>query len=355
MTFSFRFIQPLAPALALAAATATVSTAPADVFDMGGTRNADGSWSGLASLETVQVGQAGNAADVDTGYGSVGYDYRISKFEITLGQYTAFLNAVAASDTYGLYSTTHGFRGVERQGSDGGYTYTVDESWANRPVNDVDWADAARFANWLHNGQPTGAQDLSTTEDGSYLLNGAASDEAISAAAVRRPGATWVLPTDDEWYKAAYYDPTTGDYYRYPMSSDSRPSNDLINPDPGNHANFFYYIDEMTGDWTLPYNGGDPREFHTTVVGEFENSASPPGARSTRAAISGNGWRPANPDSVIFVFAAVRGTTPLPGVPTGTPWTRVTMSMPPTATERWVFVSCRCRSRARRECWLRGC
>ena len=30
--------------------------------------------------------------------------------------------------------------------------------WANRPVNYVNFWDAARFANWLHNGQPVGPQ-----------------------------------------------------------------------------------------------------------------------------------------------------------------------------------------------------
>ena len=47
------------------------------------------------------------------------------------------------------------------------YTYTVAPDWASRPVNEVGWGDAARFADWLHNGQPTGMQDLTTTEDDS--------------------------------------------------------------------------------------------------------------------------------------------------------------------------------------------
>ena len=41
--------------------------------------------------------------------------------------------------------------------------------WADRPVNYVSFWDAARFANWLHNGQPTGAQGAGTTEDGAYI------------------------------------------------------------------------------------------------------------------------------------------------------------------------------------------
>lgn len=53
---------------------------------------------GAVSIETVPVGNPGNA-----GYAPVGYTYNIGKYEITAGQYTEFLNAVAATDTYGLY------------------------------------------------------------------------------------------------------------------------------------------------------------------------------------------------------------------------------------------------------------
>ena len=61
----------------------------------------------------VAVGNADNVPDTEvmtlggtTGYGSVGYGYWIGKFEVTTGQYTEFLNAVAATDTYGLYNTS---------------------------------------------------------------------------------------------------------------------------------------------------------------------------------------------------------------------------------------------------------
>ena len=76
------------------------------------------------------------------------------------------------TDTYGLYNTSmwssdYGCK-IEQSGIDGGYTYAVATDWANRPVNFVSWGDAARFANWLTNNQPTTSiQDLSTTEDGS--------------------------------------------------------------------------------------------------------------------------------------------------------------------------------------------
>jgi len=130
-------------------------------------------------IETVPVGNPGNTDDTHgDGYGGVDYEYNIGKYEVTAGQYTEFLNAVAATDTYGLYtssmwSSTEGCK-IWRTGLAGSYTYGVADNRADRPVNYISWGDAARFCNWLHNGQPTGAQDLTTTEDegerGSGLL-----------------------------------------------------------------------------------------------------------------------------------------------------------------------------------------
>ena len=133
------------------------------------------------------VGDPGNLADTryaTPGYGAVDYTYNIGKFEVTAGQYTAFLNAVAKTDTYGLYNTNmdqdlpppwgYGCN-IKRTGSAGSYMYTVASDYANRPVNYVSWGDAVRFANWLTNGKPTGVQGPSTTEDGAYHLAGAVS------------------------------------------------------------------------------------------------------------------------------------------------------------------------------------
>ena len=134
----------------------------------------------------MTVGNPGNADDTHgDGYGGVDYTYNIGKFEVTAGQYTEFLNAVAATDTYGLYSTymwrdSWGCK-IQRSGSSGSYAYSVASDWADRPVNYVRWGDAARFSNWLTNGMPTGAQDLTTTEDGPYFLNGATSEAALQA------------------------------------------------------------------------------------------------------------------------------------------------------------------------------
>jgi hypothetical protein len=59
----------------------------------------------------------------------------------------------------------------------------------NHPITNVNWGDAARFANRLQNGQPTGAQDATTTEAGVYLLNGAVTHAALLAVS-RKLGAT---------------------------------------------------------------------------------------------------------------------------------------------------------------------
>lgn len=220
------------------------------------------------TMETVPVGNAGNPAD-NTGYGMVSYAYEIGKFEVTAGQYTEFLNAVAADDTYLLYNrdVLLGFYGcyIARHGTPGSYTYTVADLSSNFPVNFVSWGDAARFANWLHNGQPVGPQGPGTTETGSYALNGATTNEALMAIQ-REPGATWVIPTENEWYKAAYHknDGVTGNYFDYPTSSDVLPDNSPQLPDTGNNAN-------INGTYGFPVNF--PHEL--TPVGRFENSGSP--------------------------------------------------------------------------------
>jgi formylglycine-generating enzyme required for sulfatase activity len=103
----------------------------------------------------------------------------------------------------------------------GSYTYTVKLDMGNKPVNFVNWYDAARFTNWLHNSQPTGLQTTLTTEGGAYTLSG------NTGLITKNSTATVWLPSENEWYKAAYYDPTaagTGNYWLYPTQSDSQPT-----------------------------------------------------------------------------------------------------------------------------------
>jgi sulfatase modifying factor 1 len=190
------------------------------------------------TINTVTVGNPGNAND-STGYGGVSYTYNIGTYDVSLLQYATFLNAVAATDTYSLWNgnlaTQMNVAGISRSGSSGSYTYSVIGD-GNRPVTYVSWFDAARFSNWLDNGQPTGAQGAGTTETGAYTLNGAMSGVNFT----RNPGFTWVIPSENEWYKAAYYDPTlnsgAGGYWLYPTRSNSAPGN-MVGSSP-NQANY---------------------------------------------------------------------------------------------------------------------
>src|SRR5688572_24567098 len=127
------------------------------------------------TMEWVPVGNPGNPGDPQescsfcgsgTTFGSVPYTYLISKNEVTNAQYAEFLNAVASTDTNGLYyeySTSYG-GGITRIGFSGSYSYAPITGRENMPVNNVSFLDALRFANWLQNGQPTGAQTAATTE-----------------------------------------------------------------------------------------------------------------------------------------------------------------------------------------------
>ena len=161
----------------------------------------------IVNINYVTVGNGGNANDT-TGYGAVANTYKIAQNETSIGQYADFLNAVAKTDTYSLYSTsmtTSYINGISRGGVSGSFTYSVASGSANKPTTYVSWFDAARFTNWLHNGQPGGAQDAATTEDGAYTLLG-----AMSGIIAKNGGAKAWIPSESEWYKAAYYDPNKG-------------------------------------------------------------------------------------------------------------------------------------------------
>lgn len=86
----------------------------------------------------------------------------------------------------------------------------------DKPVNFVCRFDAVRFANWVTNGKGDGA-----TETGPYTITGGGPNAGVVTdpihAELTSGPLTYVLPTEDEWYKAAYYQggSTTGAYWTY--------------------------------------------------------------------------------------------------------------------------------------------
>ncbi len=208
----------------------------------------------------VTIGDPGNPADV-TGFGAVADNYRISRTEITNAEYVEFLNAVAADDTYGLYDPNMAdtgiafLGGITQSGAPGSYTYTPIPGRENRPANHISYWSALRFANWLHNLQPTGAQDASTTEDGAYTMTASG---IASNSITRNPAAKIFIPNEDEWYKAAYWDESSGTYFSYPTSSDVQTLCTQPTATP-NTANCSF------------------QGFDSADVGSYPNSASPSG------------------------------------------------------------------------------
>ncbi len=171
-------------------------------------------------IDWTFVGSPGNPCDGQPQgcFGSVAYPYTIGTYEVTNSQYAEFLNAVADTDTFGLYSAPDDLAGVTRSGSSGSYSYSTIAGRSDMPVVLVSFYSALRFANWLHNGQPTGAQGGTTTEDGAYTLTQQGIDDN---SIVRNPGAVFAVTNEDEWYKAAYYAAATTSYFDYPAGSDT--------------------------------------------------------------------------------------------------------------------------------------
>jgi formylglycine-generating enzyme required for sulfatase activity len=166
----------LAAATVVTAGLLAVPGARGDVITHGST---------TITMDFVSIGSAGNTGDTPHGgYGSVAYDYRIGTYEVSAGQWASVRAAAPSVGNAGNWS-------------------------GSQPTAGTSWYEAARFCNWLTTGDTTVGVYNTTTW-------------AVNRSYRNAEGMAYFIPTEDEWYKAAYYS-ATGVYYDYPTGSNSVP------------------------------------------------------------------------------------------------------------------------------------
>ena len=150
---------------------------------------------GMAQAGFVTIGNAGNAADGTTGYGAVGYAYQISATEVTIAEFAA----------------SGAGNGNENFWNDAGPGISVGP---NAPAVNVSLYEAMKYCNYLTSGNVT---------LGAYKFNSGVYQSTDRASAVTTYGTVYALPTEDEWYKAAYFKTETSGYSLYANGTDTVP------------------------------------------------------------------------------------------------------------------------------------
>ena len=186
-----------------------------------------GSGGNQFSMEFVEIGEPNNAADTDpngdpNSAGAVSYVYNIGKFEVSRDM----VDKASAAGNLGI--TLHDLT-------------TFGGNGANRPATGVSWNEAARFINWLNTSQGhlPAYKFAAQPGDGGYSANSnielwTAADTGYDASnPFRNSEAEYFLPSVDEWYKAAFYDPVSDTYFNFPTGSDTAPTSVAGGTDPG--------------------------------------------------------------------------------------------------------------------------
>jgi formylglycine-generating enzyme len=153
-------------------------------------------------IDFVNIGNAGNAADA-TGYGAVSSNYSIGKYEVTNAQWNAFTTAAGAptGNPSNAYDQSAYFTGSQQ------------------PTNNVSWYEAAQFCNYLTSGDKSkGAYQFSGNNTNPGSFHGINRASSISTY-----GTTYVIPTENEWYKAAYFKPDGSGYSLYANGTSTAP------------------------------------------------------------------------------------------------------------------------------------
>jgi hypothetical protein len=155
------------------------------------------------TIDFVDIGNTDNAADT-TGYGAVPYEYRASIYEIS---------------KYDIVDATASGMANVSSGPWGG----------NQPAATIQWYEAAAFVNFLNTSTGnTAAYDLTFIDSVQrWSMNLWSSEQAWTAGGTnlyRNKNAFYFLPSENEWYKAAYYNAAGTNYFLYPTGSDAPPA-----------------------------------------------------------------------------------------------------------------------------------
>jgi len=204
-------------------------------------------------IEFVTIGNPGNLGDTRTeanplGCGAVDYVYRIGKYEITNAQWNIFVSIAGNPSGYPTNA------------------YYEDSYWTDemQPTNKVSWYEAVQFCNYLTSGDKS---------QGAYIFSGNNSNPANflginRAAAILEYQKIFVIPTEDEWYKAAYYKPNESSYSTFANGSDNFPI-------PGTESNYDWAIGQPwnVGTGIIEQNGtydmmGNIWEWNETMIPE---------------------------------------------------------------------------------------
>lgn len=163
------------------------------------------------NIDFVVIGDVGNAPD-STGYGAVAHAYRIGKHEVSRAMIESY-NALSGGPTISMADMS----------SSGG-------NGANRPATGITWNHVARFVNWLNTSEGYGvAYKFSSTGANDNIVMWNPGDLGYDANnPYRNKRAEYFLPSENEWYKAAYYDPNRaggdGGYWEYTTGSNVAPT-----------------------------------------------------------------------------------------------------------------------------------
>jgi len=248
-----------------------------------------GSPKATVKVKTVAVGSLGNpsaaivpfsdaiyqsCADAPTSggpdcqeIGAVDYRYGIAQLEITVGQYVDFLNTVdpTGDDPDDLYTSTESSTAWPKYGqinfrgksADGKHYLVAHPEWADKPYGFADFLRASRFVNSLQNGKLL-AKKTSEGNGFKYTtykvrLSRAYDSGMYDLRRDKRTGATraekkgFVVPSQDEWVKSAYFDPSGGgtlSYWKYPTNpgvfgegETDAPTSSTLDPSTGDVTN----------------------------------------------------------------------------------------------------------------------